>query len=98
MSAHEQIIVIARWQMTEESVADVLDLVAALRQDSLAEPGCLGYEAFHSVNDPGALLLVERYRDGAAIEAHRNSPHYRQLVVDRIIPMLSSRQVEVLRG
>jgi quinol monooxygenase YgiN len=98
MSAPEQIVVIARWRMPEERVSEVLPLVAALRQRSLAEPGCLGYDVFRNTDDPGLVLLLERYRDGAAIEAHRNSLHYQELVVRRIIPMLSSREVELLRA
>jgi quinol monooxygenase YgiN len=53
---------------------------------------------FRNTDDPGLVLLLERYRDGAAIEAHRNSLHYQELVVRRIIPMLSSREVELLRA
>lgn len=98
MSAPAQIVVVARWQMAEERVADVLELVAALRRQSLAEPGCLGYDVFRSTDDPGSLLLLERYRDSAALDAHRDSSHYRELVVGRIVPMLSGRQVELLRA
>jgi quinol monooxygenase YgiN len=98
MSAPGQIVVVARWRMAEERVEGVLELVAALRQQSLAEPGCLGYEVFRSTDDPGTLLLLERYRDEAAIEAHRNSVHFQELVVGRIIPVLSSREVELLHA
>ncbi|GJG96906.1 putative quinol monooxygenase [Cupriavidus pauculus] len=96
MSASGQIVVIARWRMDEARVAEVLELVGALRKQSLAEPGCLGYEVFRNTDEPGSLLLLERYRDNAAIEAHRQAPHYRELVVERIIPLLSDRQVELL--
>jgi quinol monooxygenase YgiN len=83
--------------MAEERVAEVLELAATVRQHSLAEPGCLGYEVFRSVEEPGRLLLVERYRDNAAIEAHRGTPHYKELVAQRIVPMLSARKVELLQ-
>ena len=98
MSASEPIVVVARWQVADERVAEVLDLVKGLREHSLTEPGCLGYEAFRSVDDASAVLLVERYRDQAAIDAHRNSIHYQQLVVGRIVPLLLSRQVELLHA
>ena len=98
MSAAGTITVLARWQVPEARVAEVLKWVAALRQQSLAETGCLGYEVFRSPDDAGTVLLVERYRDDAAIEAHRNSLHYRELVTARIVPALSSRQVELLRA
>jgi len=92
------ITVVARWQTAEALVPEVLKLVATVREQSLAEPGCLGYEVFRSVDDAGTLLLLERYRDEAAIEAHRQTAHYRELVAGRIVPMLSNRQVELLRA
>jgi quinol monooxygenase YgiN len=97
MSAPGQIVVIARWQIDAQRVAELLDLVTELRQHSLAEQGCLSYEVFRSTDDPGSLLLLERYRDDTAIDAHRNSSHYRELVVEHILPLLSNRQVELLR-
>ena len=92
----EQIVTIGRWQTRKETLDDVLRLTAELRMKSLAEPGCLGYEVFHRVDDPGSLLLLERYRDSASLESHRLSGHYRELVVDRILPLLESRHVELL--
>ncbi|CAM2141279.1 (4S)-4-hydroxy-5-phosphonooxypentane-2,3-dione isomerase [Pararobbsia alpina] len=98
MNASEQIVVVARWHVAQDQVNDVLDIVSTLRQHSLAEPGCLGYEVFRSTEDTGTVLLIERYRDAEAIDAHRNSAHYQELVVGRIIPMLTGRQVELLRA
>lgn len=98
MNAEAPIVVVARWRMAPEAVPEVLGLVAALREQSLDEPGCQGYEAFQSVGTPGELLLLERYSDQAAIEAHRASPHYQALVVQRILPLLSERQVELLQA
>jgi len=97
MSISEEIVSIARWQTRKQTLGDVLRLTTELRSKSLTEAGCLGYEVFQHADDPGALLLLERYRDGAALEAHRRSEHYRELVVDRILPLLESRHVELLR-
>ncbi|MDH0867377.1 putative quinol monooxygenase [Mitsuaria sp. GD03876] len=97
MSAAGPIVVVARWRMAPEVVADVLALVTQLREQSLAESGCQGYDAFQSVGVPGELLLLERYADRAAIEAHRASAHYQELVVKRILPLLAERQVQLLR-
>lgn len=97
MSAAGPIVVVARWRLAPETVPEVLALVAQLREQSLAEPGCQGYDAFQGVGAPGELLLLERYTDGAAIEAHRASAHYQDLVVKRILPLLAERQVQLLR-
>ncbi len=97
MTTAEPVVVLAHWQTTETSLDTVLEHIAALRPQSLAEPGCLGYEAFQSPGEPTNLVLIEHYRDGAALDAHLNSPHYQELVVGRIRPLLTDRRVEFLR-
>lgn len=97
MAASDPVVVVARWRTTPASLDSVLTRLQELRPQSLAEPGCVGYEAFRSVDDPTTLLLVEHYRDDAALEAHLNSDHYRDLVVERVRPLLIDRSVELLR-
>jgi quinol monooxygenase YgiN len=97
MSAADVITVAARWQVGDGHLDEVLELVAQLAPASLAEPGCLGYEVYRGVDAPGSLLLLERYRDAQALEAHRQSPHYQALVLGRILPLLAARRVELLQ-
>ena len=40
-----------------------------------AEPGCLVYRLHRSAKDPELFLFYEVYRDEAALDAHRKSPH-----------------------
>lgn len=98
MDASTTITVVAHWRIREGHLDDVLAHVAELRTASLDEPGCLAYAVFRSVDATDELLLVERYRDAAAVDAHRQSPHYGALVVERILPLLVDRQVELLRA
>jgi quinol monooxygenase YgiN len=90
------IVVIARWTIATASLAEVLALLPELQQQSLQEPGCLGYEILQSTKTPNTLVLIERYRDEPAVEAHRDSAHYRAIVAGRIVPLLVERQVELL--
>ena len=97
MSTTETVVVVAFWQTTEASLDAVLAHIAELQPQALAEPGCLGYEVFRSAKDPAHLVLIEHYRDGAALDAHLGSPHYQDLVVGRIRPLLTDRRVEILQ-
>lgn len=97
METAEPIVVVAHWRTTQASLDTVLAHTAVLRPQSLAEPGCLGYEVFQSVDEPTNLVRIERYRDGTALEAHVSSPHYQEQVVRRIRTELTDRQVEFLR-
>ena len=41
----------------------------------LAEEGCLQYQYFEAVDEPDKLLLVERWTDLQAQQAHLQQPH-----------------------
>jgi quinol monooxygenase YgiN len=96
-NAAAAITVVARWQPASGAHGDVLALIAELRPKSLAEPGCLAYEVYQSVDVPRSILLVERYRDQTALDAHKQSAHYQELVVGRVLPLLTDRRVELLQ-
>jgi len=98
MTTSAEITVVARWQAAEGALEAVLAIVAELGPQSRAEPGCLGYEVYQGVGAPGSLLLIERYRDQAALDAHKQSAHYQALVVARVLPLLADRRVELLRA
>jgi len=44
------------------------------------EPGCLACDAFLAATDPAALLLIERWTDRVAAEAHLGLPHVREVL------------------
>ena len=43
---------------------------------SRKEDGNFKYDFYLSTEDPDDLLLIEFWRDEAALEAHRHQPHY----------------------
>jgi (4S)-4-hydroxy-5-phosphonooxypentane-2,3-dione isomerase len=52
----------------------------AIEVDALAserdEPGCLRFNVLQDAQDGDVYYFYEVYRDEAALEAHRASPHY----------------------
>lgn len=40
------------------------------------EPGCLRFNVLHDRQDQNVYYFFEVYRDEAALEAHRATPHY----------------------
>ncbi|WP_069806224.1 putative quinol monooxygenase [Thermogemmatispora onikobensis] len=69
---------------------------AALKQMAphvaASEPGCLLYHACRSQEHPDQFLLYEQYADEAALQQHRETEHYRQLVEGTILPLLEKRE------
>jgi autoinducer 2-degrading protein len=77
-----------------EAVAAALQkMAAAVARD---EPACLLYRAARSVEEPDVFVLYEEYVDEAALLAHRDTPHFKDLIEGTVVPMLASREREVL--
>lgn len=51
------------------------------------EPGCIRFDVSQHEEDPARWMFYEVYRDAAAFEAHRASPHFAayQQVADRAV-------------
>jgi quinol monooxygenase YgiN len=52
-------------------------LLSAMVKPSKAEDGCIFYEIFQYENNPRKFMAVETWRDEAALDGHKNSPHYK---------------------
>ena len=57
-----------------------------------SEPGCTFYQANRSPEDPDHFLLFEQYRDDAALAAHRETPHFKEIIEGTIVPLLERRE------
>lgn len=71
------------------AVLDGLRRMAALVKAN--EPGCLVYQVCRSTADEHQLLLIEHYRDQAALDAHGQTPYFREILLDQVVPLLADR-------
>ena len=99
MSEQTNIIcVVAEWRAQpgqEDTVRRLMqEAAAAVRAH---EPGNLLYAGHQDPADPTHFLFYEQYADQAALEAHRDSMHYQQVVVEQIVPLLTERKVSFYR-
>lgn len=75
--------------MIETSEADrphIEAAVATLVCSSLDEPGCLQYDVYVSVKEPGRLIIHEIWRDEGTLDLHRRSEsvvRFKQRLVGR---------------
>ncbi|MCU1306639.1 MAG: hypothetical protein JWN45_1334 [Acidobacteriaceae bacterium] len=72
--------------------SEVARLFGPAAEASRREPGCLLYIPHQSSEDPRRFLIYEQYKDEAALEAHRNSPHFKQYIADGVYPMIEERE------
>ena len=68
------IAVIADFVPNEGSTSDVESILRGLTDATRSEPGCLQFDLYGNAD---GFTLVERYTDMAAIEAHRETDHYK---------------------
>jgi len=79
--------------------ADMEQVVALFRQLTIAsrqEPGCVTYVAHTAEDDPTMVVIYEQYKDAAALDHHRNSPHFHQFAIGGVYQMMRDRQLENL--
>ena len=83
--------VVAQYRVDSENVATVREALRKMVAPSRAEPGCLAYDVYVDPRDDSLVVLVERYVDDSAFQAHLNSGHFDTLVRGTVLPRLSDR-------
>ena len=61
-----------------EEVPEFLAATEVNAAASRAEPGILRFDVLSDRDDPAHVVLVEIYRDQAAVDAHKQTAHYAQ--------------------
>ncbi|MGH8228950.1 MAG: putative quinol monooxygenase [Steroidobacteraceae bacterium] len=71
-------LVVARFAPQAGHEARVQAILEGMVVSTRAEPGCRRYDLYRSAAAGSTLFcLIEQYADEAAIEAHRQTPHYK---------------------
>lgn len=68
-------------------------LLTAMAPQCRAEPGNLRWDIWRDPSDENRFVLDELYRDAAAVEAHRSTPHFAAYLAR--IPELADRMAVV---
>jgi quinol monooxygenase YgiN len=89
-----QVQLIARHTIKEGSEQEVLGLLDGFIDAARAEPGNLAFDAYRKIGDQRSYVLLERYASREALATHRETPHFTQVLLGRIVPLLDSRTIE----
>ena len=87
--------VIARYTISAGQEDEVLAVLARVIEAVREEPGNLPFTAYRQVGDDRNVVLLERYASREALAAHRETAHFKDLVLGQIVPRLDSRVVEI---
>jgi (4S)-4-hydroxy-5-phosphonooxypentane-2,3-dione isomerase len=91
------IVLVARYYLRSPSdlpaVKDALAKMAERVRE--AEPGCRLYQVSRSTENDDVVLLYEHYDDQAALEVHRETQHFKEIIEGRVMPLLDRREREL---
>ncbi|GHH65006.1 hypothetical protein GCM10018781_16700 [Kitasatospora indigofera] len=93
MDSH--VLVIADVSCSPENAGEFGQVLHEFAAACRAEPGCLSYEVFRSEESPERYVSIERYADAAAFAAHRESGHFREIGLARLMPLTTARDVQM---
>ncbi len=80
------------WTAKPGNEEQVHEILRTLREASNQEPGVLTYEAHVDPENPRQFFIYEVYRDASGLEAHQDTPHFKELVLEKAIPLLEFRE------
>jgi quinol monooxygenase YgiN len=63
-----------------EEIEKFKELVVELIQETLKEEGCISYNLYEDINNKQILTFIEEWKDKKAIELHRNSAHFKNII------------------
>jgi quinol monooxygenase YgiN len=75
---------------------EIAQTLRELTRLSRAEPGCVSYIPHQVESDPDIILIYEQYKDEAAADAHRASPHFAQYAIGVLYQKMLERSKEML--
>lgn len=87
-----------RMRFSSDDRAEITSTVAELTRLSRLESGCISYVPHWVESDPDTLLIYEQYRDDAAVEHHRSTPHFARYAVGVLYQKMLDRTVENLHA
>ena len=74
---------------------EVIESFRKLQEETRREPGCIMYVVQRGLENPRHYLIYEQYKDQAALDAHRASPHFKEYATNGFYRFVEERQAEL---
>ncbi len=85
-----------RMNFRSDDREEIIQILRELTRLSRQEEGCVSYIP-HSVDgNPDTIVIYEQYRDEAAAEHHRATPHFAKYAVGGLYQKMLDRSLETL--
>ncbi|AEM84171.1 putative quinol monooxygenase [Streptomyces violaceusniger] len=93
MPDQNHVTVIARFTPVADRAPQLQALLEWMTAPTRSEPGCRSYDLYTTQAEVLDFVLLERYEDTAALEAHRATAHYKAYRAQ--LPGLLAKPVDV---
>jgi len=84
------VVLAVTWMAKTGRESDVASVFEKLTAESRKEPGCVIYQVHKHKTEPRRFFIYEQYKDDAALEAHRTTPHFLQFA-KKDLPKIADR-------
>ena len=79
------------WIAKEGNEKKIHEYLRILGEASRQEPGVITYTTHVDPDNPRAFFIYEKYHDISGLEAHQETAHFKEYVLEKAIPLLESR-------
>jgi len=80
------------WTAKPGNEGEVHDILHQLGEASCQEEGVITYATHVDPDDPRQFFIYEVYHDASGLDAHQETVHFKELVLEKAIPLLESRE------
>lgn len=80
------------WDVRDGEADAAANIVARFLPEARKEPGVTLLMVNRSTSNPSHFLFYEVFKDQSAFEAHQQTPHFRTLILEQALPLLSRRE------
>lgn len=86
------LLVVAQWKAKEGQAEAVAAILRRFLPQAQSEPGVKLFLISRGKDDSGQFLFYELFADEAAFAAHQASTHFKTLIAEQALPLLSTRE------
>ncbi len=80
------------WQVRDGEADTAADIIARFAAEARKEPGLDLLAVNRDTANPSQFLFYEVFKDAAAFDAHQQTPHFKSLILEQALPLLSRRE------
>lgn len=87
---------IVRMTFRSEDRDEIVRILRELTRLSRQEDGCVSYIPHFVEGNSDAIVIYEQYKNEAAVEDHRSSPHFARYAIGGLYQKMLDRSIENL--